>query len=398
MDYEEAKKLASSPDPEVRCGIAGLVDVEQELLYFLSKDNSSAVRLAVAGNRNAPPQADLVLARDEDDAVRSRVAAKLGEARLPDAKPLSPKRQAITVEVTETLAQDNADQVRQAVAEALKDSTDAPAHVVRQLARDIEIRVAGPILQHSPVLADGDLIDIMGSGPIKGVLKAIAKRRNVSQGVAEIVVNRAIASPDEASAVTDLLANETARIAAGTMNRIIDVAPKHEDWHGPLAGRRDLTADNLRRVAEIPSNSIAETLSMRGDLDQAAMAALSKMISKRVAELTRDRAQGSTPAKPANDTFLNAAMTGGKIGPICAAISLRAGISPEVTMRMLTSKNAKAVTSLAWKAGLSMNQAQHLQVSIGGISQHKALTPRSDGGYPLAPPDMEWQLGLYIGS
>jgi uncharacterized protein (DUF2336 family) len=398
MEYEEAKRLASDPDPEVRRETAGREDLGPELIYFLSKDDVAAVRLAVAGNRNAPREADLLLARDPDDAVRARVGQKLGEGRPPDAKPLSAKKQALTVQVAETLATDNAEQVRQAIAEALKDSPDAPAHVVQQLARDIEIRVAGPILQNSPVLADGDLIDIMGSGPIKGVLKAIAKRRNVSQGVAEIVVNRAIASPDEASAVTDLLANDTARIGAGTMNKIIDVAPEHGDWHGPLASRKDLTSDNMRRVAEIPSEAIAETMSSRTDLDQAAMTALSNMIAKRMAELHKKRAEGAAPAKPANDEFLLSAMKSGKVAPICAALSLRAGISPEVTMRMLTSKNAKAVTALAWKAGMSMSQAQALQVNIGGIAQHKALGPTGTGGYPIAQPDMEWQIGLYVGS
>lgn len=397
MDYEEAKRLASDPDPEVRRGIAGREDIEPELIYFLSKDDVAEVRLAVAGNRNAPREADLVMAQDSDPAVRARVGQKLGEGRPPDAKPLSPKKQAITVQVAETLATDHVDQVRQAIAEALKDSADAPAHVVQQLARDIQIQVAGPILQNSPVLADGDLIEIMSSGPIKGVLKSIAKRRNVSQGVAEIVVNRAIAQPEEASAVTDLLANDTARIGAGTMNKIIDVAPQHDDWHRPLAGRKDLTSDNMRRVAEIPSEAIAETMLVRSDLDQAAMAALSNMVAKRMAELTKKRAEAGTP-KPANDDFLNAVMKNGKIGPICAALSLRAGISPDVTMRMLTSKNAKAVTSLAWKAGMSMSQAQALQVNIGAIAQHKALAPTVAGGYPLAPADMEWQIGLYVGS
>jgi hypothetical protein len=77
---------------------------------------------------------------------------------------------------------------------------------------------------------------------------------------------------------------------------------------------------------------------------------------------------------------------------------LRAGVAPEVTMRVLTSNNAKAIASLAWKAGMSAVQAKFLQTSIGGISEQRALGPTNSGGYPLAPPDMEWQIGLYVGS
>ncbi len=398
MDYEAAKQQAQSGDAETRRALAAQAAVAPEVLYFLSRDDDAGVRLAVAGNPHAPREADLLLARDAEDLVRARVGEKLGEPRPADAPALSPKKQAITGEITETLAGDGSTAVREAIAVALKQSIDAPPHVVQQLARDLEIRVAGPILQNSPLLADGDLAEIMNSGPIKGVLNSIAKRRNVSKGVSEILVNRAIASPGESSAVSDLLANDTARIGSGTMNKIIDHAPANGDWHRPLAARPDLTSENMRRVASIPSDAIAETLSARSDLDDAALTALSHMVAKRMAELTKKRVADPSPTRPAADIFLNSVMKGGKIGPVCAAISLRAGIAPEVTMRMLTSNNAKAIASLAWKAGMSPVQAKFLQTSIGGISEQRALSPTQTGGYPLAQPDMEWQIGLYVGN
>jgi uncharacterized protein (DUF2336 family) len=400
MDYEEGKRLVQSGDAATRRALASRSDAAPELLYFLARDDDGAVRLAVAGNARAPREADLLLARDADDGIRTRVGEKLGQARKADTAPISAKKQAITTEVAETLAADSAAPVREAIAVALRQSIDAPAHVVQQLARDIEIRVAGPILQNSPLLGDGDLAEIMNSGPIKGVLNAIAKRRNVSQGVSEILVNRAVASAGDASAVGDLLANESARIAAGTMDKIIDHAPEHGEWHRPLAARPDLTSDSMRRVASIPSDAIAETLSQRNDLDDAAMTALSHMVAKRMAELNKKRIAepAQSAAKPAADLFLNAVIKGGKIGPVCAAISLRAGIAPDVTMRMLTSNNTKAITSLAWKAGMSALQAKVLQTSIGGISEQRALSPTHSGGYSLAQPDMEWQIGLYVGN
>jgi uncharacterized protein (DUF2336 family) len=397
MDYEEQKRLAASTDVETRRGIASRDNAAPEVLYFLVRDEQAAVRLAVAANPAAPREADLLLARDPDDAVRAAVGEKLGR---PARAALSARKQALTVEIAETLAADKASPVREAIAVALRRSIDAPPHVVQRLARDIELRVAGPILEHSPVLVDADLADIMNSGPIKGVLNAIAKRRNVSQGVSELLVNRAIASPDHASAVGDLLANDTARIGAGTMTKIIDRAPEHDGWHGPLAARKDLSSEHLRRVASIPSDAIAETMSARGDLDEAALTALSHMVAKRMAELTRKREAetDAAPVKPAADKFLESVMKGGKVGPVCAAISLRAGLPLEVATRMLTSRNAKAVAALAWKAGLSATQAHVLQTNVGGISQQSALVPTVTGGYPLAQPEMEWQIGLYVGS
>jgi uncharacterized protein (DUF2336 family) len=398
MHYEEAKRLASSGDVEARRAIASRDDIAPEILFFLCRDEDAGVRIAVAGNLHAPREADLELARDPDDSVRARVGEKLGEARPVGLPELTAKKQALTIETIEALAADNSGRVREAIARALKQSIDAPPHVVQQLARDIEIKVASPILQNSPMLGDADLVDIMNSGPIKGVLNAIAKRRNVSQGVTELLVNRAIATPGESSAVADLLANETARIGSGTMNKIIDVAPEHGNWHDALAARKDLTSDNMRRVASIPSDAIAQTMSQRNDLDDAAMAALSHMVAKRMAELTKKRADEAPAPKPAADQFLMSVMRGGKIGPVGAAISLRAGIPTEVTTRILSSKNPKALVALAWKAGLSAAQAKFLQTHVGGISQQTALGPTISGGYPIAQPDMEWQLGLYLGA
>jgi hypothetical protein len=184
------------------------------------------------------------------------------------------------------------------------------------------------------------------------------------------------------------------------MTKIIDRAPEHGGWHGPLAARRDLSSEHLRRVASIPSDTIAETMSARSDLDDAVLTALSHMVAKRMVELTRKRETEAeaAPTKPAADKFLESVMKGGRIGPVSAAISLRAGLSLEVATRMLTSKNAKAVAALAWKAGLSATQAHVLQTNVGGISQQSALGPTVTGGYRLAPPEMEWQIGLYVGS
>jgi len=398
MDYEQAKQLASSTDPALRRSLAADIDTSPELLYFLARDDDVSVRIAVADNPATPREADLLLARDLEDAVREHVGQKLGAPRPAVLPALSAKKQALTVTVAETLAEDGNSQVRVAIADALKDSKDAPTHVMQQLARDAEIRVAGPVLQHSPVLDDKDLIDVMNSGPIKGVLKAIAKRRNVSGGVSDLIVNRALASTDEGSAVTDLLQNDTARIQPGTMDRIIDEAPENQEWHRPLAARHDLNSQHMSRVASIPSDAIAETMSARSDLDNAAINALSRMVVKRMAALTAKNGEHAPTAKPAADAFMNAVMKGGKIGPVCAAISLRAGVHPEVAMRMLTSKNAKAIIALAWKAGLSATQAQSLQTGIGGIAKERALAPTGSGGFPIALPDLEWQLGLYVGS
>ncbi|MHC2577640.1 uncharacterized protein (DUF2336 family) [Bradyrhizobium diazoefficiens] len=64
--------------------------------------------------------------------------------------------------------------VRQAMAEAFARSTDAPAAIVRALSAD-QPTVALPVLEHSPLLIDADLVDIVATGNDE-VQCAVARR------------------------------------------------------------------------------------------------------------------------------------------------------------------------------------------------------------------------------
>ncbi|HEV8389958.1 MAG TPA: hypothetical protein VGQ35_08945, partial [Dongiaceae bacterium] len=152
MDYEQAKQLSTDPDAKVRRKVAQQPDVRPEILFYLADDADEGVRRAVAEHRATPRQADLILTRDDDETVRERLAAKIA-ALVPEfTKEEREKIRALSHKVLETLARDHAVKVRQIVAEALKDSVDAPPAVIQKLARDIEIQVAGPILEYSPLL------------------------------------------------------------------------------------------------------------------------------------------------------------------------------------------------------------------------------------------------------
>src|SRR3954454_7819165 len=78
--------------------------------------------------------------------------------------------------------------VRQAMAEVFSRSADAPAAIVQALSLD-QPSVALPVLEHSPLLIDADLVDIVATG--NGDMQcAIARRNNlpssVSAAIAEV--------------------------------------------------------------------------------------------------------------------------------------------------------------------------------------------------------------------
>ena len=389
MDYEKAKRLAADPDADIRRNLAQSQGLAPEILFYLAEDASADVRRAVAANRDTPRHADLLLTKDADVSVRERLAGKIG-AMVPDLDPEEKERiREITNQVIEALARDQAVRVRQIVAEALKDAVNAPIAVIQKLARDIEIKVAGPVLEFSPLLSDEDLLEIISAAPIKGALSAIAKRRELTTAVSDAVVVAVMQDPLESATVRKLLENGSAQIREDTLDRILDQAPKQPTWHEPLVERPKLPLKAMRRLAEFVGKSLLEVLQKRPDLDEATARDVATAVQKRLAT------EGAGDKVPVTEDAINAAIAAGKQEAIAAVLARDAELPAATVSSILASKSAKAVTALAWRAKLSMRQALQLQLRIAHIPPTAALNPRGGTDYPLTPAEMEWQLGLF---
>ena len=93
---------------------------------------------------------------------RANAAHKL--CRVIDGAPLNDKEREHAEAILKMMAQDAADSVRRALAVALKNSPKLPRELALKLADDID-SIALPILQHSPVLSESDLIEIIRAAP-----------------------------------------------------------------------------------------------------------------------------------------------------------------------------------------------------------------------------------------
>jgi uncharacterized protein (DUF2336 family) len=123
--------------------------------------------------------------------------------------------------------------VRQAMAEVFARSTEAPAAIVQALSLD-QPSVALPVLEHSPLLIDADLVDIVATGD--GEMQcAIARRVGLPASVCA-----AIAEVGSAAAALELIENPYAELAPFSWDRIVE-------RHGHLAAIREsmLQLDDL---------------------------------------------------------------------------------------------------------------------------------------------------------
>jgi uncharacterized protein (DUF2336 family) len=115
--------------------------------------------------------------------------------------------------------------VRQAMADVFARSTEAPAAIVQALSLD-QPSVALPVLEHSPLLIDADLVDIVATGNCD-MQCAIARRRVVPASVCA-----AIAEVGSAAAALELIENAYAELAPFSWDRIVE-------RHGHLAAIRE---------------------------------------------------------------------------------------------------------------------------------------------------------------
>jgi uncharacterized protein (DUF2336 family) len=406
IEYGDAKALATDADPEARRRLAERVDVQPEILYFLAEDDRPEVRVAIAANSGTPRQADLILAKDQDAGVRERVAQKI--CRL--APGLSKEDRAhireLTLDVIAILAADRAVRIRQIVAEALQDLTDVPAAVIQGLARDVEIRVSAPVLEHSPLLDDATLIEIITSKPIQGALSAIARRRRLGAKLSDALVAAAISVPEGAAAVATLLRNQAAEIDTETMGRILDLAPGCMLWHAPLVERPALPPMAFRRLAGFVSGALLDLLQSRSDTDPETAAAVAETVQRRLAE---SEGAGRADAEsddddpiddkvrlPVSEAEICRVAEAGNAALVAAALARDSGLERRVVRRILASASPKAIVALVWKAGHTMKMAMVLQATLGRIPPNQRLAARTgDGGFPLSESDLAWQLEIF---
>jgi uncharacterized protein (DUF2336 family) len=406
ISYEDSKRLARDENQEVRARLALREDLRPEILYFMAEDDSAQVRGRIAANRATPRQADLILARDRDEAVRQKLADKIADL-LPELDAGGQEQARIyLIEVIEILAQDQAARIRQIIAETLKDVAAAPPHVIQQLARDAEAMVACPVLEFSPLLSDSDLIEIIETGSGAKQLQAISRRYGVGEQVADAIV-----AAQDTGSVAALLENDSAQIREDALDGLVDKAVKVTAWHKPLVLRPVLPAGAVRKLAGFVAGSLLSMLQARQDLDRKTARAVAKEVKRRIKadqskQSKQSKAAAEDPAAEANrlfnagqldDEVLNRAVNAGDREMVRHGLALRADMPVALVDHILSAHSAKGVTALAWKAGCAMRLATQLQLRMGGIPPTQALNPKAGTDYPLSENEMVWQLEFFEG-
>ena len=153
------------------------------------------------------------LLAEPSPAARAELAGKL--AIEIDNPNLSESETALARDIVRLMAKDVEVSVRQALSENLRGATRLPHDVALRLANDIE-SVALPVLEHSHVLSDADLVEIIRSGGA-GKQEIIAGREGISESITDVLTD-----VGNEKVVAKLMDNATAQINETSMNKVVD--------------------------------------------------------------------------------------------------------------------------------------------------------------------------------
>lgn len=247
------------------------------------------------------------------------------------------------------LLDDTSPLVRQAMAEVFAHSAEAPAAIVQALSLD-QASIALPVLEHSPLLIDADLVDIIATGNCE-MQCAIARRINLPASVCA-----AIAEVGSAAAALELIENAYAELAPFSWDRIVE-------RHGHLAAIRE----SMLVLEDLPAATRLALVAKLSDTLAQFVVARNWLSADRAGRITveaRDRSTINIAARSRGDDMA------GLVRHLRASGQLTAGL----ILRALLSGNFELMDSaLAELSGLPRARVSALLHDRGGASVQALL-------------------------
>lgn len=155
--------------------------------------------------------------------------------------------------VMERIAYELEVEARAELSERICDCENAPRRLVYLLATD-EIPVAGPVLEHSPVLTDDDLVRIAKT---KGQphLKAMSKRASLTPPVTDVIVERG-----KSPVLMEIAYNQGAKFSHIGLGLLAEKARKDGQLLTALESRDDLPPELMQEIKERVAQKIKKEM------------------------------------------------------------------------------------------------------------------------------------------
>ncbi len=221
------------------------------------------------------------LVRNADPGRRAKAVRQLSELFVEGAPAFGSQHVAVFDTVLSALAPATESTTRAELAVRIAALSNAPPTLVGQLARDADVRVAGPLLRASPLIDESTLVEIARAMGQPHLL-ALSERATLGIPVTDVLVRRG-----ERDVIRSLAGNDGAVLSSQSYSRLI----KRAESDGMLAiaiGQRQDMSDEL--LHELLAGSVDL---VRRRLFEAATPLRKASIAKAMEAIT-----GNAPAQP----------------------------------------------------------------------------------------------------
>jgi len=185
---------------------------------------------------------------------RLRILRRVTDLFMAGARSFSGEQIAIFDDIFQELIADLETNARERLSQAMAKAGRAPRRLVRSLAFDDDIAVAGPVLVHSCDLSDEDLVENARSKS-QAHLYAIAQRLELSEVVTDVLIERG-----DARVVRCVARSSRARISLPGYDRLIVRSREDRVLAVAVGERRDLPRQCYIKLVETASASVRARL------------------------------------------------------------------------------------------------------------------------------------------
>jgi uncharacterized protein (DUF2336 family) len=273
---------------------------------------------------------------------------------------------------------------RAELAQRLAPINNAPVELVRHLAHDNDIAVAGPVLQQSPRLNERDLVNIAETKS-QAHLQAIATREGIGEVVTDVLVRRG-----DQGVARSVASNFTARLSNEGFSALVSRAEKD-----------GILAENVGRRPDIPPHHFRQLLMRATEVVQRRLLAnatpeVQSEIRRVLATISRemDQAAGACDFAAAQRTVLSLHKAGTlgeaqllqfaeakKIEETVATLSALCGVPIDTVDRLIAGERPDPVLILCKAVGFGWPTARAIilaRTGNKGISEEMLEAARTN--------------------
>ena len=295
---------------------------------------------------------------------RLRIVQRIADLFVAGARGYSTEQIGLFDDVLQQLAADIELQARARLAHQMANLDNAPPKLIRKLAFDDEIEVAGTVLVHSQQLTDADLVENAKTKSQQHLL-AIANRLKLSEAVTDVLVDRG-----DNKVVRTVARNRGARFSLVGYDKMIVRAKKDEELTVALGERSDIPRQYFLKLLNNASAAVRERLEAANPKLAAAIAdavdEVATAMQQEAREASREHA-GATKnsnrrfkAHPISESNVHAPARAQEFEKTVVALAKLGKFPVDLVERALLDEGEDMILILAKAAGCSWITAREL--------------------------------------